>query len=116
MQSGGLFPRCHSSCWETEWASWWVPVELATSIILLTQAALKPHTRSYASTAVSPKPPQYGQPLSFSHPHLVQPDELTMGIPASEYEDRRKRLMQSLPEGSTVICMGGTVRLVSQCQ
>lgn len=60
------------------------------------------------------KPPKQGQPLHSSHPHLVISKHLTTGIPASEYEDRRKKLMESLGEGAIVICMGNTVRLVTQ--
>ncbi|WWC88016.1 uncharacterized protein L201_002919 [Kwoniella dendrophila CBS 6074] len=60
------------------------------------------------------KPPPYGQPHPKSHSHLLKPDELTPGIPPEEYESRRKKLMESLGEGSKVICMGGTVRLMSQ--
>lgn len=68
---------------------------------------------SHPSTHPS-KPPRQGQPLHHTHPHLVGSGELTPGIPASEYEERRRKLMESLPEGSVVVCMGGTVRLVSQ--
>jgi hypothetical protein len=60
------------------------------------------------------KPPKQGQPLHSSHPHLVGSKHLTPGIPASEYEDRRKKLMESLGDGAVVICMGNTVRLVTQ--
>ncbi|RXK34894.1 hypothetical protein M231_07858 [Tremella mesenterica] len=60
------------------------------------------------------KPGKYGQPLSKTHPHLIQIDDLTPGIPAGEYEDRRRKLMKNLPEGAVVVCMGGTVRLMSQ--
>lgn len=69
------------------------------------------------STYTSPhpaKPPRSGQPLGTTHPHLVRSGDLTPGIPASEYEERRRRLMASLPEGAAVVCMGGTVRLMSQ--
>lgn len=62
----------------------------------------------------NPKPPTTGQPLAGSHAHVVRAGELTPGITAAEYEDRRRRLMDSLPPGSVVVCMGGTVRLVSQ--
>lgn len=67
-----------------------------------------------AGIEVSPKPPQFGQPLALTHPHLVRQRELTPGITAEEYEDRRRRLMDSLPAGSVVVCMGGTVRLITQ--
>lgn len=71
-----------------------------------------PSGRSY-STHPS-KPPKQGQPLAASHPHLVNSKHLTAGIPGSEYEERRKRLMDSLGEGAVVVCMGNTVRLVTQ--
>jgi hypothetical protein len=71
-----------------------------------------PSGRSY-STHPS-KPPKQGQPLAASHPHLVNSKHLTTGIPVSEYEERRKRLMDSLGEGAVVVCMGNTVRLVTQ--
>ena len=62
------------------------------------------------------KPPSHGQPLSSTHPQLIRPGELTAGIQAEEYERRRQKLMSSLPEGSVVVGMGGTVRLMSQCE
>jgi len=34
----------------------------------------------------------------------MAPDELTPGILKSEYEERREKLMQSLPEGSLMVC------------
>ncbi|ORY28643.1 putative X-Pro aminopeptidase [Naematelia encephala] len=77
----------------------------------------RPSCRRYAtstSSTILSKPPQYGQPTSTTHPHLVKPDELTIGVSAAEYEARRAALMRSLPDGSVVVCMGGTVRLVSQ--
>lgn len=55
-----------------------------------------------------------GQPLAKTHAHLVREGELTPGVTPEEYEDRRRRLMESLPAGAVVVCMGGTVRLVSQ--
>jgi hypothetical protein len=36
-------------------------------------------------------------------PQLVGPRELTPGIPAVEYRERRKRLSQMLPPGATAI-------------
>jgi hypothetical protein len=76
-------------------------------------------TRSYSTPNQThyAKPPLYGQPLSQTHPHLVRsetPGYLTRGITAAEYEQRRRRLMRGLPEGSRVVCMGAGVRLVTQ--
>ncbi|OXG34856.1 xaa-Pro aminopeptidase [Cryptococcus neoformans Bt120] len=92
---------------------------------MLRQPALSralPHTpsvisaRTYASssTITSPKPPKFGQPHATTHPHLVCSGELTPGVPGEEYERRRRQLMESLGEGAKVVCMGGTVRLMSQ--
>ncbi|KAK4685533.1 intermediate cleaving peptidase 55, partial [Tremellales sp. Uapishka_1] len=69
------------------------------------------------STAVNPstcKPPRQGQPLFPTHPHLISSKCLTPGIPAEEYESRRRKLMEGLEEGCVVVCMGGTMRLVTQ--
>lgn len=43
----------------------------------------------------------------------VAHDELTPGIPASEFEERRKRLMDRLPENSVVVCMAGRTKMMS---
>ena len=67
--------------------------------------------RTYAHIA---KPPKQGQPHPSTHPHLLRARELTPGILPKEYEARRKALMESLPDGAVVVCMGNTVRLVSQ--
>ncbi|ORX34207.1 putative X-Pro aminopeptidase [Kockovaella imperatae] len=70
--------------------------------------------QSYSTSLSASKPPKHGQPLRSTHPHLIREGELTPGITAQEYEDRRRKLMKALPEGSVVICMAGTVRLMSQ--
>lgn len=77
-----------------------------------------------------------GQPLPFSHPHLfpqrlpllaganiippdkdgriaVAEDELIPGISAKEFEERRRRLIDMLPEGSVVVCMSGRIKMMS---
>ena len=41
-------------------------------------------------------------------------DHLTPGIPASEYEDRRRRLMERLPPKSVVVMMGGRIKYMSR--
>ena len=46
---------------------------------------------------------QFGQPLSETHPHLLRPGELTPGITAQEYADRRTRLAQKLPTGAVAV-------------
>ena len=77
------------------------------------------------------KPAKFGQPVFASHPHLsqsiilfalqnilihflpVKGDELTPGISAPEYESRRQKLMQGLPDNSLVVLVGGKVKYMS---
>lgn len=75
-------------------------------------------------------PPAVGQPLPHTHPHLfpidfargwqaelgggVATDHLTPGIPAAEYEQRRRNLMDRLPTGSVVVLMGGRIKYMSR--
>ncbi|KAL0949091.1 hypothetical protein HGRIS_009182 [Hohenbuehelia grisea] len=59
------------------------------------------------------KPTTYGQPLSQSHPLLVKSNETTPGIPSAEYESRRRKLMDSLPDGSLVVSVAAPVRYMS---
>ena len=74
--------------------------------------------------------PACGQPLPHTHPHLfpidfargtdassgggVAYDHLTPGIPATEYEARRRALMDRLPAGSVVVLMGGRIKYMSR--
>ncbi|KAF9782088.1 peptidase M24 [Thelephora terrestris] len=64
------------------------------------------------STTVT-KPAKLGQPVFASHPHLIKPDELTPGISTREYESRRQRLMETLPDNSIVVLIGGKVKYMS---
>jgi intermediate cleaving peptidase 55 len=44
---------------------------------------------------------------------VVRDNDLTPGIPASEYEERRRRLMDMLPEKSVVISAAASVKFMS---
>lgn len=90
------------------------------------------YSRSLASVT---KPGAYGQPLFHSHPHLsrihiqlascnakysphylfapVKQHDLTPGIKADEYEQRRKRLMDSLPKNSLVVSVAAPIKMMS---
>ncbi|KAI4283706.1 MAG: hypothetical protein L6R35_005070 [Caloplaca aegaea] len=57
--------------------------------------------RSYAS--VSAAELQFGQPLHETHPHLLKPGEITPGISALEYAQRRSNLASKLPKNSVAI-------------
>ncbi|KAF5390508.1 hypothetical protein D9757_005207 [Collybiopsis confluens] len=73
------------------------------------------HSRSYATEAhnIAVKPSVYGQPLFKSHPHLTKPDEITPGITAEEYDNRRRRLINGLPDDSVVVSVAGSVKYMS---
>ncbi|KPI40112.1 Intermediate cleaving peptidase 55 [Cyphellophora attinorum] len=51
----------------------------------------------------------FGQPVHETHPHLLAPGELTPGITAQEYADRRTRLAAKLPEKSIAIVAASDV-------
>ncbi|KAF8489349.1 peptidase M24 [Russula emetica] len=72
------------------------------------QAQVHPHHH-----LVPTKPSTFGQPTSKSHPYLVKQGEVTPGIPAWEYERRRKQLVDGLPDGSLVVCVAGHVKYMS---
>ncbi|KAK0385219.1 hypothetical protein NLU13_7696 [Sarocladium strictum] len=57
--------------------------------------------RGYAS--VSAADLQFGQPVHETHPHILRAGELTPGITAQEYADRRAALAHSLTDGSIAI-------------
>ncbi|GAA5963248.1 hypothetical protein JCM3765_005775 [Sporobolomyces pararoseus] len=61
-----------------------------------------------------PPTKQFGQPLPSTHPHLLSQGELTPGIQANEYEQRRRKLMQTLEDGSLVVIAGGRIQYMSQ--
>lgn len=56
----------------------------------------------YSST-VSAADLSFGQPVHETHPHLLAPGELTPGISAQEYADRRTRLAAKLPDKAIAI-------------
>ncbi|CAI2187438.1 11644_t:CDS:10 [Funneliformis geosporum] len=65
------------------------------------------------STIIQPESRFYGQPTAETHPHLMKPGETTPGISAVEYELRRTKLMNKLPENSVAISLGYRTRYMS---
>lgn len=61
--------------------------------------------------------PQYpfsaGQPVHETRPFLLKPGELTIGIPAIEYYERRLKLAERLPANSVAIAIGEQVKYAS---
>jgi intermediate cleaving peptidase 55 len=69
----------------------------------ITQSSRRFSTRRSYSTVVPASTLLFGQPVHETHPHLLAPGELTPGITAQEYHDRRSRLLASLPANSAVL-------------
>lgn len=44
----------------------------------------------------------------------MRSDELTPGIPASDYEQRRKRLMAEMEDGAVVVLASGRIKYMSR--
>ncbi|KAJ2765585.1 aminopeptidase, partial [Coemansia nantahalensis] len=55
----------------------------------------------------------HGQPTHEMRPELVAKDELTPGIAKSEYDERRRRLVRGLPDGSALFLFGACMHFVS---
>lgn len=53
---------------------------------------------------------QFGQPLHETHPHLLKAGELTPGITALEYAERRLRLAKDLPPNSVAILAAADIK------
>jgi intermediate cleaving peptidase 55 len=56
---------------------------------------------------------QFGQPLHETHPHLLDPGELTPGITALEYSQRRARFAAKLPSNSIALLPAADVKFRS---
>ncbi|KAI2633322.1 peptidase M24, structural domain-containing protein [Xylaria nigripes] len=61
-----------------------------------------PSNRAY-STPIPASQLLFGQPVHETHPHLLKPGELTPGITAQEYHERRSALCSTLTANSAVI-------------
>ncbi|PFH58557.1 hypothetical protein XA68_13535 [Ophiocordyceps unilateralis] len=68
--------------------------------------------RNIASVSASAL--RFGQPVHETHPHILKPGELTPGISAQEYADRRAALAHALPNlGSVAVLSGASLRFKS---
>ncbi|KAL8948031.1 MAG: hypothetical protein Q9222_005747 [Ikaeria aurantiellina] len=64
--------------------------------------------RPYATVAAADL--QFGQPVHETHPHLLKPGELTPGILALEYAQRRSKLASKLPRNAVAILVAADVK------
>lgn len=78
---------------------------------------VRPGSRRHGTLRGAVKPSLYGQPQPSTHPHLFEHEhELTPGIRAQEYAQRRQKLMESLPDGSVVVAIAGNIKYMSKCE
>ncbi|KKK23694.1 metallopeptidase family M24 [Aspergillus rambellii] len=63
--------------------------------------------RGYAS--ISAADLKFGQPLHETHPHILNPGQLTPGITALEYAHRRSRLANKLPKHAVAVLAAAEV-------
>ncbi|KAI0129641.1 metallopeptidase family M24 [Xylariales sp. AK1849] len=73
-------------------------------------ASRRSDLRRLYSTVVPASNLLFGQPVHETHPHLLAPGELTPGITAQEYHERRSRLLASLPADSAVLLPSAQVQ------
>ncbi|KAG4032695.1 hypothetical protein MFRU_006g01610 [Monilinia fructicola] len=64
--------------------------------------------RTYASISASEL--QFGQPVHETHPHLLNAGEVTPGITAQEYANRRAEFASKLPPNSVAILKGADIK------
>ena len=69
------------------------------------------HDLFHGTVPTSPR--TYAQPTARTHPHLVAEDEITPGIKAKEYQERRLRLAQALPPKSLVLIPAAEQKFMS---
>ncbi|KAL8905261.1 MAG: hypothetical protein Q9171_006737 [Xanthocarpia ochracea] len=65
-------------------------------------------SRGYAS--VSAADLHFGQPVYETHPHLLKPGELTPGITALEYAQRRSKLASKLPANGVALIAASDIK------
>ncbi|KAL9047050.1 MAG: hypothetical protein Q9214_000278 [Letrouitia sp. 1 TL-2023] len=79
---------------------------IAPKSLLITRHSLQ--SRLYTSTSAADL--QFGQPVHETHPHLLKPGELTPGITALEYAQRRSKLASKLPKNAVAVLAAADVK------
>lgn len=74
------------------------------------KAYIGPARRPYSTNVVPASQMLFGQPVHETHPHLLAAGELTPGITAVEFHERRAALCRSLPRDSAVFLPSSTVK------
>ncbi|KAH7239184.1 peptidase M24, structural domain-containing protein [Fusarium tricinctum] len=86
------------------------PTTRATTRYVLPSSTFNNH-RTYAS--VSAAELRFGQPVHETHPHILKAGEITPGITAQEYADRRAALAHSMTEGSIAVLHAASLQYKS---
>ncbi|KIX05783.1 uncharacterized protein Z518_03755 [Rhinocladiella mackenziei CBS 650.93] len=73
----------------------------------------RPAFRSYNTLTLNAADLSFGQPVHETHPHILQPGELTPGITAQEYANRRTRLATRLPDKGIAIVAASDIQFRS---
>ncbi|ETI27739.1 hypothetical protein G647_00188 [Cladophialophora carrionii CBS 160.54] len=73
----------------------------------------RPWRRHYNTVTVDAADLSFGQPVHETHPHLLRPGELTPGISAQEYADRRTKLAAKLPDKAIAIVAASDIQFRS---
>ncbi|TGZ80621.1 hypothetical protein EX30DRAFT_331784 [Ascodesmis nigricans] len=95
MRGRSLF-RCLRSPWVLQRTA-------ASHRIVHARPLTRPNSTQHRPYSVSTAPPRLGQPTHETHPHLLNPGEITPGLSAIEYAVHRARLAAELPEGALAI-------------
>jgi len=66
------------------------------------------HLRRYS--AVSAAELQFGQPVHETHPHILEAGEITPGVTAQEYWERRARLAEKLPDNGVAVLVAADLK------
>ncbi|KAK1590587.1 metallopeptidase family M24 [Colletotrichum navitas] len=66
------------------------------------------HLRRYS--AVSAAELQFGQPVHETHPHILEAGEITPGVTAREYWERRARLAEKLPDNGVAVLVAADLK------
>ncbi|KAI1002548.1 Intermediate cleaving peptidase 55 [Podosphaera aphanis] len=84
------------------------PLSLSQLRVFPSSCSASTSHRKYAS--ISAALLQFGQPVYETHPHLLEPGEITPGISALEYSNRRSKLAESMSENSIAIVASSTIK------
>ncbi|KOS23014.1 Intermediate cleaving peptidase 55 [Escovopsis weberi] len=79
----------------------------------LHSASLPSVSRNGHTEAISAAHFKFGQPLHETHPHILNAGELTPGITAQEYADRRAALAAAMPQGAAAVLHAASLQYKS---